>query len=90
MSQERLAELVSQTYLITSATVSRLETGKTPWSQAALEAIATVLQCEVVDLLAKNLTKEDMELRDALRGRSDESKRQILRVIAAMTSSEVA
>ena len=56
LTQERLAERVGELLgtSITSATISRIENSKSPYSQRQLEAIAESLGCEPADLLMRN------------------------------------
>ena len=56
MTQERLAERVAE-YLgtsFTSATLSRIENSKSPYSQRQLDALAWALNCSQGDLLSRD------------------------------------
>ena len=50
LSQEQLAEAVD----MTTASLSRIENGKQPYTQRTLELLAQALRCEPADLLAKD------------------------------------
>jgi transcriptional regulator with XRE-family HTH domain len=80
-----LAELTG----LSIASISRIENGKQPYTQRSLEAIASVLKCDVGDLLVRYLTPEQMELRDALRDITGANARRMIRVLHALTEPEV-
>lgn len=54
-SQERLAEMVG----VTHGAISQLETGKTHYTQAMLEALAEALMTEPASLLMRDPTAQD-------------------------------
>lgn len=58
MSQEKLAErlMVETGYEISPGQLSRIESGKQPYTQDFLEAAATVLGCEPSDLIMRDPT----------------------------------
>lgn len=83
LTQEQLAERLETT----SATISRVETGKTPYNQGMLEALADALQCEPADLLARPPDK-DFGIAAVLDGMTDEQKRKGLALLRALISAE--
>jgi transcriptional regulator with XRE-family HTH domain len=50
LTQERIAELLGAS----KPTISRIESGKQPYTQDVLEALADILDAEPADLLTKN------------------------------------
>ncbi len=50
LSQEALGEAIG----VSHSTIGRLEKGKTAWHRDIMEAIAHVLECQVVDLLIRD------------------------------------
>ena len=55
---DRLVGLDDPLLPSTGASLSRLENGKHPYSERILEALASIYQCEVWELLGKNPGKE--------------------------------
>ncbi|UXN69929.1 helix-turn-helix domain-containing protein [Devosia neptuniae] len=55
LTQEMLAERLD----ISKASLSRLETGKQPYTQDMLEALAEALMCEPADLIMRDPTSQD-------------------------------
>ncbi|TPM25689.1 helix-turn-helix transcriptional regulator [Mesorhizobium sp. B2-3-4] len=53
LTLDRLADRVE----ISKATLSRIESGKQPYTQDTLEALADALQCEPADLIMRDPTK---------------------------------
>ena len=82
-TQEQLAHLTG----MTTASISRIENGKQPYTQRTLEAIAARLGCDVSDLLVSHLTPEQIELRDILRGMSPQEASRAIRVLRALKDS---
>jgi len=78
-SQGELAEAIG----VSTATISQIENGNTGYSQANLEAIARALECQVVDLLARD--PRDPEGIWGLWERAEhEQRQQMVRMFAAM------
>jgi len=69
--------------------LSNIETGKTGYNQATLEALADALQCEPVDLLIRNPTDPEglWSLWDTAK---PAQRKQILGIIKGLLASEVA
>lgn len=85
-SQTQLAEAIG----VSTATISQIENGKSPYSQGQLEGIAYVLGCQPADLLMRN--PSDPEGLWSLWDRALPAQRkQMLRVIKGLLDdSEVA
>jgi DNA-binding XRE family transcriptional regulator len=82
LSQGELGEAIG----VSTATISQIENGKTGYSQAHIEAIARVLQCQVIDLLARH--PDDPEGMWTLWERAGtDQRKQMVRMFAAMLSS---
>lgn len=86
LTQEQLAERVDTT----TATISRLENGKQPYSQELLEALAGALRCTVADLIARPPEKPKDDLLALLDGLDDERRTQAARVIRALLPTHAA
>lgn len=86
LTQEQLAERVDAT----SATISRLENGKQPYSQELLEAIADSLRCEVADLITRPPHKPKDELLTLLDTLDDERRAQAARILRALIPHQAA
>lgn len=84
----RLDELASN-LKITGASLSRIERGLQPYSQATLEAIADALGCDPADLLVRDPTQDQMiwSLWDKL---SQAQRRQAVRLIQAISEDDKA
>jgi transcriptional regulator with XRE-family HTH domain len=85
LTQEQLAERLETT----GATISRVETGKTPYDQGMIEALADALQCEPADLLARP-PDSDFGIAAVLGDMTDEQKRKGLALLRALISAEKA
>lgn len=84
LSQEALAEKVG----ITKATLSRIETGKQPYSQRIIEAIAEELQCTAIDLIGHAPDQDGpWELWDIL---DAAQRRQAMRLMRALIETDAA
>lgn len=70
MSQEKLVErlAVETGYEVSPGQLSRIESGKQPYTQDFLEAAASVLSCEPSDLIVRdpNIADAPWTLEDAL------------------------
>src|SRR3990167_6492051 len=76
LTQEQLAERVEST----AASISRLETGKQPYTQELLEAIAGALRCETPDLIARPPEKSKDDLLSLLKPLDEERLAQAKRI----------
>ena len=79
LTQERLAARINKS----TATVSQIETGKSPYSQEILEAIAEALLCEPVDLLIRN-PKDPDGIWSIWDGLEPPKKRQAIGILKAL------
>lgn len=61
LTQAKLVErlLIEEEIELSEAQLSRIESGKQPYSQDLLEALARVLRCEPPDLLVRDPTRPD-------------------------------
>lgn len=85
LTLEKLAERVD----MTTGNLSNIETGKTGYSQATLEAIAGALRCAPADLLVRNPSDPDAIW--TLWDRAEPGqRRQILGIIKGLLDSEAA
>lgn len=85
LSIQKLADRID----MSNGAVSNIETGKTGYNQATLEAIATALSCEPADLLMRNPL--DPEAIWSLWDRAEPAQRkQIIRVIKGLLDTEAA
>lgn len=81
LTLERLAAQAETT----AATLSRVETGKQPYSQPLLEALARVLQVEPSELVrSRPPSKEQVELIATIVDMPPDRQRQALRVLRAV------
>lgn len=83
LSQEQLAEKAETT----GATISRLERGEQPYSQALLEKLADVLGCRDIDLLSRDPGPADKILA-ILNGMSPDSQSRALAVLQALNDND--
>lgn len=87
LSQDQLGERIGRT----GATISRLENGKSHYTQQLLESIAAELDCGVVDLLVINpLDENDAEFRDIYDRLPAHLRRQGRRLLKALAEDESA
>lgn len=86
LTQEQLAERVETT----TATISRLENGKQPYSQELLEALADALRCKVADLIARPPHKSQDELLTIIETLDDDTKAQATRILRALLPHQAA
>ncbi len=86
LSQEQLAERVG----LSKASVSRIESGKTPYTQDVLETIAIVLDTDPASLLAQDPIDEDgvWVLVEHLRRLAPSARRRALAVLDALNQSD--
>jgi transcriptional regulator with XRE-family HTH domain len=87
LSQDRLVERVRERIEgFSKASLSRVETGKQPYSQPILEAISWALGCEPQDLLMRDPSAPDAlwTIADQLRKADPEQRKAVLRVVEAM------
>lgn len=80
LTQERLAERTPYT----PGAISQLETGRTQYTQAMLEALAEALDCQPGDLLSVNPFKEG-DVVDLMRLINDKNRDQAIRVLKALS-----
>lgn len=80
---DRLAAMDDPLIPQTTASLSRLENGKQPYTQRSLEALAEVYQCEPDQLLGRDPTKEG-EVIDLVAQLTERQRRQALAVIDAI------
>lgn len=76
LNQERLADRVG----ITQAYLSRVESGKAPYTQPLLEALADALRCEPADLIMRP-PEQDADIRLVWSQLTPEKRRQALGII---------
>jgi transcriptional regulator with XRE-family HTH domain len=71
---------------VSQATLSRIETGRHPYSQDFLEAAAEAYMCEPADLLMRNPTQADAawSLDDSLQKATPEQRDQVRRIVDAL------
>ena len=84
----RLDELAGNLKLA-GASLSRIERGLQPYTQATLEAIADALACEPADLLMRDPTQDQMiwSLWDKL---SEAKRRQAVKIMQALSEDDKA
>lgn len=80
---DRLAAMEDPLIPQTTASLSRLENGKQPYTQRSLEALAEVYQCEPEQLLGRDPYKEG-EVIDMWSRLTERQQRQALAVIDAL------
>lgn len=86
LTQERLAERLG----VSTATVSRIENARQPYSQAYLEAAADALLTTPGSLLERDPTQPAAEIVDLLARMSPEGVRQAARIIRALAEESAA
>lgn len=88
LTQEQLAERIETMTGIatTTASISRLENGKQPYSQQLLEAIADALRCDVPDLIARPPDKQWDDSLTLLKALDPEKLDQAKRIIRALSA----
>lgn len=78
MNQEQLADAIG----VTTASLSRIETGKQPYNQRQIELIAKALNCKEGDLLSKDPTADNepdiVDIWDHIPAGNRQQARQIL------------
>lgn len=72
-------ELMGGDLPVTGASLSRLENGRQPYSQAILEALAEIYDAHPADLIAVNPLKE-RDVIDFMRHLPEDKKRQMLAI----------
>ena len=82
LTQEQLAERVDTS----EASISRLENGRQPYTQALLEALANALRCEPGDIIARKPGEPTDEVQRILERMGDEERGRVLRVVRAMAA----
>lgn len=83
LTQERLAERTP----FTPGAISQLETGRTQYTQAMIEALASALNCEPGDLISVNPYKQG-EVVDLIRLINDRNRDQAIRILKALTGTD--
>lgn len=83
LTQERLAERTPFTH----GAISQLETGRTSYTQAMLEALAHALDCSPGDLLNVNPYMAG-DVVDLMRLINDGNRDQAIRVLKALTGTD--
>lgn len=80
---DRLTDPSAEDAFITKTSLSRIETGKQPYSQPLLEAIAVALDCTPADLIMRNPldTEAPWSIWETLEPAQREQAIQMLRVI---------
>lgn len=71
----------------TTASLSRLENGKQPYSQRILEALADIYDCEPGELLQRDPTKEG-DVIDLVRIMGASQREQAIAVLRALSLKE--
>ena len=69
------------------STISRIESGKQPYTQDTLEAIADALRCEPADLLMRNPLDADA-IWSLWEGLAPPQKRQAVKIIKALKDGD--
>jgi len=83
LTQDKLADRLD----ISTASLSRLESGKQPYTQDVLEALADALSCEPADLIMRDPTATDA-IWSLWEQAKPEHRPQILAVVAAMIGGD--
>lgn len=83
LTQERLAERTP----FTPGAISQLETGRTQYTQAMIEALSAALDCEPGDLISVNPYKQG-EVVDLMRLINDRNRDQAIRILKALTGTD--
>lgn len=78
---ERLSERTD----ISVASLSRIESGRQPYNQGQIEAIADALNCKPADLLGFDPATFDYDTWQVIEGAKPDQRLQIERVIRAIT-----
>ena len=84
LTQEQLADRDSVS--ISASVISKIETGKVQYLQKHLEEFADALDCESSDLLRPPPSEESAEIIDLVAKLEPAGRRQVLRVIRAITN----
>lgn len=90
LSLRRLAarlELDGPDDTFSHASIGRIETGKQPYTQPILEALASALNVSVTDLLSVDPNK-DGEVVDLMRLLNDRNREAALKVLRALTGTD--
>jgi len=75
---------------ISKATLSRIETGKQPYTQDTLEALAWALNCEPADLIMRDPTSEAWSIWDDLKKMPPEQRKRAIKILRALADDEAA
>lgn len=77
---------MSERLQVSQATYSRIEAGKSPYSQDFLEATADALSCTPADLLMRDPTRANAlwSISDQLAHADEETARKVVAVVAAL------
>lgn len=78
-------EQLSERTEISTASLSRIESGKQPYNQGILEAIAEALNCRTADLLGFDPATFSYEAWQVIEGAKPDERDQIQRVIRALS-----
>lgn len=84
---DRLATLEDPLIPQTTASLSRLENGRQPYSQRSLEALAWVYGCDAEDLIGCDPFKEG-KLIDLVRVLDERKQRQAMALLKALAESD--
>lgn len=84
LSQDRLVERVREQLLgFSKSTLSRVETGKQPYTQPILEALADALNCAPADLLMRDPSSPIWSIMDAVKALKPTEQNQVAAIIEA-------
>lgn len=83
----RLAILDSDDVPKTNASLSRIETGKQPYSPALLAALADIYDCEAWELIGRDPTKEGVVI-DMLRRLDEKKQAQVAAFIKGLEAGD--
>lgn len=89
MNQERFVEALDELtgYTLSISQLSRIETGKQEWSQDFLEAAATILQCDIPDLLRID-PKATNRRYSILDGLTERQIKRVARIVEAVREED--
>jgi transcriptional regulator with XRE-family HTH domain len=89
LTQERLVERIQERIPeFSTASLSRLENGKQPYTQPVLEVLAWALQCEPQDLIMRKPDSEIWSIMDTLEKLSPEERAQLTAIAQTFLRTE--